>query len=98
MRIEGFPPVNYTAPTAPKTPATIGPADSPAEGFGDQIKNAIDQVNTLQKQADATVTANPEDTYKSVIAMERALLSLDYTLQVRNKVLDAYQEIMKTQL
>ena len=56
----------------------------------------------LQTNADelmAKVAAgNPEDAHKAVIAMEHALMSLDFTLQIRNKVLDAYQEIMKTQV
>jgi flagellar hook-basal body complex protein FliE len=68
-------------------------------GFVQQVKGAIDHVNGLQAQADTSaINGGTEDTHKSMIAMEHALLALDFTLQVRNKVLDAYQEIMKTQV
>jgi len=74
----------------------------PAPGFGEQITTAIDQVDAMQKTADQAAaqvaTGNTEETHKAVIAMERALLALDFTVQVRNKMLEAYQEIMRTQL
>ncbi len=75
---------------------------SPHTSFGAQVSSAIKNVDSLQKTADDLAqqvsTGNPEDAHKAVIAMDHALMALDFTLQIRNKVLDAYQEIMKTQL
>jgi len=98
--IAGTPPIGtekpHAIPPAPAGSASTGPS------FGEQVNTAINHVNQLQKNADELVvqaaSGNPEDAHKAVIAMEHALMALDFTLQVRNKVLDAYQEIMKTQL
>jgi flagellar hook-basal body complex protein FliE len=102
MRIDGFQPGTYS-PQALRRTAQEQPAERAAgPGFGQQIKSAVDNVNSLQHNANdlAEKVASGEtgDTHKAMIAMEHALMSLDFTLQVRNKVLEAYQEIMRTQI
>lgn len=95
------------ASQAPLGPAGVSSSrlDSPGQstpGIGEQIKGALDHVNQLQNTAndlsERVVSGNPEDVHKAMVAMEHALMSLDFTLQVRNKVLDAYQQIMQTQV
>ncbi|HEY3379669.1 MAG TPA: flagellar hook-basal body complex protein FliE [Armatimonadota bacterium] len=87
-----------TAPSTVSKPAV----EKSQAGFGEQVTGAINHVNDVQQNADAIISqvtsGNPEDAHKAVIVMEHALMALDFTLQIRNKVLDAYQEIMKTQL
>jgi len=39
-----------------------------------------------------------EDVHEAMIAMQKAKLALDFTIQVRNKVIEAYQEIMRMQV
>ena len=70
--------------------------------FAAHVTQAINHLNDLQQHANTlteqVATGKVEDTYKAMIAMEQASLAFDYTLEVRNKVLDAYQQIMQTQV
>ncbi len=70
--------------------------------FKDSIKKAIKEVNHLQSEADKfsvqLATGEIEDVHKAMIAMQKAKLALDLTIQVRNKVIEAYQEIMRMQI
>jgi flagellar hook-basal body complex protein FliE len=71
-------------------------------GFGDVLKDAISTVNQLQKQSDTEVqklmTGESEDLHNTIIAMQKADLSFQMMMQVRNKIVQAYQEIMRTQV
>jgi len=70
--------------------------------FGEAMGKALGQVNKLQQQADdmavKLATGDVEDVHKAMIAMNKARLAFDFTLQVRNKVIEAYQEIMRMQV
>ncbi|HOO41273.1 MAG TPA: flagellar hook-basal body complex protein FliE [Syntrophales bacterium] len=70
-------------------------------GFKNILKNAIEDVNTLQSQADdavAKLQMNKGSMHEALIAMEKASLSFQTMLQVRNKIVDAYQEVMRMQV
>lgn len=76
--------------------------DAGGVSFGDFLKNALSEVNNLQKASD---TANIQlaagdniDLHTVMIAGEKANLALQLTVQVRNKVVEAYQEIMRMQV
>lgn len=75
------------------TPAAQGVADS----FGAFLAQAVEDINRLHQAADADANrlaaGEPVDLHQVLINMERANLSFDLALQVRNKALDAYQEI-----
>ncbi len=68
-------------------------------GFGDVLKDAISTVNELQKQSDQEIqklmTGESQDLHTTVIAMQKADLSFQMMMQVRNKIVQAYQEIMR---
>ncbi|HVJ49540.1 flagellar hook-basal body complex protein FliE [Desulfitobacterium sp.] len=70
--------------------------------FGQFLTNALNQVDALQKNADTAslglATGQIQDVHTVMIALQKANLSLDMTVQVRNKVLDAYSEIMRMQM
>ena len=70
--------------------------------FKELIKDTIGGVNKLQKNADELAvklaTGDVEDVHRAMIAMQKAKLALDLTIQVRNKVIEAYQEIMRMQV
>lgn len=74
---------------------------SPAnEGsFEKMLQKSMEEVNALQEQAEQAIqdlaTGQTEDLHKTMILMEKAELSLKLMVQVRNKLLDAYQEIMR---
>jgi flagellar hook-basal body complex protein FliE len=71
-------------------------------GFGDILKDAISTVNELQKQSDSEMqkymTGESQDLSTTVIAVQKADLSFQMMMQVRNKIVQAYQEIMRTQV
>jgi flagellar hook-basal body complex protein FliE len=70
--------------------------------FGDYLKNALDNVNQLQldsQQIGVDFAAGKTDNIHEVmIAGEKADISMQLTMQIRNKVLDAYNEIMRMQI
>lgn len=75
--------------------ATGGPAGS----FTDSLKGALDTVNATQQNA-STMSAAYEkgevvDVAKVMLARQEAGVAFEATLQVRNKLLNAYQDIMR---
>ena len=70
--------------------------------FSDVINDAIDKVNNLQvessKMTDDFLTGKSDNIHSVIIAGSKADLSLQMTLQVRNKVMEAYKEIMNMQM
>lgn len=71
----------------------------PKTSFMDHLKNAVDEVNQNQIGADkkATDLANGKDTniHETMLAASQAELSFNLMVQVRNKALEAYQEVMR---
>jgi flagellar hook-basal body complex protein FliE len=76
------------------------PALSPeGETFGAALTSAIGHVNAAQNEAEAVATAmaagQAEDTAASIAAIEKASITFQLALQIRNKLLEAYQDIMR---
>lgn len=87
-------------------PASIVPSESqvtsPREwGFVETLRGAMDDAEQLQNTADTKVanllTGNGVDVHSAMIAVEKADLSFQLMLQVRNKIVAAYQEISQMQ-
>lgn len=74
---------------------------SPGE-FGDMLKNAIDRVDDVQKHADGEITSwiagEQENLHEVMISMNHAQLSFQLMTEVRNRLLDTYQELMRMQV
>ncbi|WP_346354631.1 flagellar hook-basal body complex protein FliE [Azotosporobacter soli] len=72
------------------------------KSFGAFLTEALDDVNALQhKAAKASVdlaAGKIEDISQVTIAAEKANIAMQLTMTVRNKVLDAYQEVMRMQV
>lgn len=80
-----------------------GPADSDDKSFKDFLSESIGNVNQSQLNADdlsVRFAAGDEniDIHDVMVSLEEATLSLDLTIQIRNKLVEAYQEIMRMQL
>lgn len=90
-----------SAPLMPQV-GQIGGAPSSGGGFGDVLSNAIQTVDGLGQEASASVerflSGDGEDLHTAVLATTRSELAFDMFLQTRNKVVSAYQEIMKMQI
>ncbi|ABC76850.1 flagellar hook-basal body complex protein FliE [Syntrophus aciditrophicus] len=77
----------------------------PAEGkvsFSDVLRNTIQDINKLQSDADEAISGvQVHDTgsiHEAMIALEKASISFQTMMQVRNKIIDAYQEVMRMQV
>ncbi len=70
--------------------------------FADTLKDAVNSVNQLSVDADVKAqelsTGKTDDIAGVMIATEKADIALRAMVQVRNKIIDAYQEIMKMQV
>jgi len=69
-------------------------------GFGDVIKQAIQRVNDMEIRADQSIEQllkGETGIHETMIALQKADISFRLLLQVRNKVMDAYREIMRMQ-
>lgn len=83
-------------------PVSITSKLSPAEAqgeFGDFLKTAIQSVNENQKASDVAteklLTGGNIELHDVMIASQKASITLNATLEIRNKVVEAYQEIMR---
>lgn len=67
--------------------------------FADYLNDAIQNVNDLQVEAErlneAFAMGKTDNIHQVMIASEKADIALQFTMQIRNKILDAYQEIMR---
>ncbi|SRR6266567_2738799 len=92
--IQGLPlsNVDLTSITAPK-------ATEQTDGFGQVLREAVTQIDQAQGQAQDKIgevlKGNGGDVHSAMIAVEKADLSFQMMLQVRNKIVAAYQEISR---
>jgi flagellar hook-basal body complex protein FliE len=92
-----------TLPTGPAgDPLSGGGLSTPSSGgFGDVFKNAMTQVTNLQDSADQQVNTllqgGNADMSKVMISVEKADVAFQLMMQVRNKIVTAYQDIEKMQ-
>lgn len=80
----------------------VGVSDAPGKSFADTLKDAVGSVNQLQKTADTKMqqlaTGKTSDIPEVMMAVEKADIALRLMVQVRNKIIEAYQDIMKMQV
>ncbi len=71
-------------------------------GFGDLLKQAVDKTDAAQKHADMMVdraiVGQEKDLHKVMMAQEEASITFELLMEVRNKLMDAYQQIMQMQI
>ena len=94
-------PVSLPPISAPDLPR---PAQAPGGkgAFQSTLQDAIARVQTVQTDASKTVqkfvTGESEELHSVALGVQRAELEFELFLQVRNKVVQAYQEIMRMQM
>ena len=75
---------------------------APLASFQQFFADAVSQTNSLQNQAQEAqrrlLVGESDDLHGVMIAMEKSSLSFQLTLAVRNKVIEAYQEVMRMQI
>ena len=97
-------PTSSIAPQVPTPQTTVRTAATPAEAtesFASFLKTALDSVAAQEQQVHRVndqFLIGEADVNDVLIASTKAELSLSLTAQVRNKVIEAYQEIMRMQI
>lgn len=76
-----------------------GPAKAGGASFGDVLKDAVRDVNKLQTEADKAaeglITGAQPNVHSTLVALEKADVSFKLMMKVRDKIVDAYREVMK---
>lgn len=83
-------------------PATPAPAKAAAPGFGDALQRGLSEVSSLEASADkvtqSMATGGGAQIHDLMAATTKASLGVDLLVQVRNRAVEAYQEIMRLQV
>ena len=83
------------------TPLSGASSSASTGDFGAALKNAVQQVNAYQQQSTQSINQFLQgngELHNVALTAQRAEMAFDLAVQVRNKVVSAYQEIMKMQL
>ena len=77
-------------------------AQSGNANFAEQLKSAVEEVNSEQVKGEKAMsdiaTGQVKDLHQAALAINKAEISMKLMLEVRNKALNAYKEITRTQL
>jgi len=94
-------PVNISIPPLPAIQSSTSAA-SPGSGFSSVLTDAISKVQSFQNTATDSVnkflSGEGEELHKVALASQQADLSLQLFMQVRNKVVTAYNQVMQMQV
>ncbi len=111
MSIQPIAPIMPLGAMKPITPTSLESTPNVSSGTGTQqaatdfskfLNDALNQVDALQTNADAAsmqlATGKVQDLSAVMVALEKASMSLSLTVSVRDKVLDAYNQVMRMQM
>ncbi|HLR07923.1 MAG TPA: flagellar hook-basal body complex protein FliE [Bacillota bacterium] len=92
-------PNDFSQPTNGQS--TVSPAKA-QDGFAKTLKAAIDKLNTAEKVSDrkteAFANGQIDDLHDVMITAQKAKMTLETSVQIQQKVIDAYNEMMRMQL
>jgi flagellar hook-basal body complex protein FliE len=96
---------SYVAPSPLASQGISGGevASTPSDSsFGSVVRNAVESLDRSQKGAETeiarAVAGESPDLHRTIVALQSADLSFQLALQVRNKLIGAYDEIMRMQV
>lgn len=78
-----------------------GPTQAGGDSFGNVLKDALSKAGEAERAAEVSATrfANGEEgIHETILAQERAGIAVRYAVTMKNKALEAYREIMNTQI
>ncbi|MGE0468402.1 MAG: Flagellar hook-basal body complex protein FliE [Candidatus Nitrospira kreftii] len=94
----GIAPITDVAPSG----SVRGASTSGTSGFLDSLKSAIGSVNDAKieagKAVDALMTGETQDIHRTMVALQEADVSFQLMMQIRNKLVAAYEEIQRMQI
>lgn len=84
-----------------QAPSVTGTSEA-GKSFADTLKDAVSNVNQMQQAADVKMqelaTGKTQNIHDVMLTSEKADIALKLMVQVRNKIIEAYQEVMKMQV
>jgi flagellar hook-basal body complex protein FliE len=93
---------SISAVPLPPSPATAGSTATDGASFKDYLLKSLDQVNSMQQQANHTIESmaaggdvNPAEV---LTAVQKADLAFRLTMQIRNKLVQAYQDVQNIRI
>ncbi len=98
-----IPPISGVPGSLPAAaPAATPAVDGAGTNFGDAITSMLNEASQAEHHADALATdvavGGDTSVHELMVATTKASLSVDLLVQVRNRALEAYQEIMRMQI
>ena len=81
-----------------KSPSSEAPSSPDTSGFGDVISDAVAKVEATQAKGDADaakLAAGDGNLHEAALSLEKADISMRLMVKARNKIVEAYQEIMR---
>lgn len=98
----GVMPISPVTPQVIQQTNPVNGTSSSANNFASFLSNALDQASEVSNQADSTAASyaagGPVSVDQVMVAEQKASLALDLVVQVRNRVVSAYQTIMNMQV
>lgn len=92
-------PLNLNIIENPGLSTAVEKAEQPAgDGFGQTLKSAMEKVDAMQGEADAQaqkLSQGDGNLHETMLALEKADVAMRVAMKVRNKILDAYNEVMR---
>jgi flagellar hook-basal body complex protein FliE len=85
-------------PIASKAKAATVPEGGVGESFGQSLMNLVENVEQTGADANQAVSNMIDksgDVHDAMIALQRAEMTLQLTVQIRNKLVQAYQDVMR---
>lgn len=99
LQVRGVEASRIHQPVEVPYPSSIG---KEGPGFGELLRGAIEAVNHMQHESgrleDAVAKGENMNIHQAIIAGEKAGLSFRLMMQMRNKLLEAYQEVLRMQV
>lgn len=101
-----IPSVNAVLSTLQSNPATLASSRNPSAGnastpFSELFNSSVNQISSLEEQArtavDGLMTGSGVDVHQALIATQKASMAFELVLAVRNKAVQAYQNVMSMQ-
>jgi flagellar hook-basal body complex protein FliE len=97
-----FPIAPIRPPAGIPLPQTGAPSKGAAGAFQSALSDAIGRVEQFQQNSQSSIdkflSGEDQEVHKVALATQQAELAFDLFLQVRNKVVSAYQEVMRMQM
>lgn len=83
----------------PKTVESIEKPESPfASWLGEKIISTNGELNEADKALTELASGKSQNLHQSMLTLEQAKLSFEYLQQIRNRLLSAYQELLREQI